>query len=286
MCIIAAVPAGVPLPDKATRKRMWDKNRDGAGYMTIKSGRLEVRKGFMTFESFEEFVENLDQSQPRVLHYRIGTNGANTPENTHPWNIDANAALVHNGIIGWLSGDKNVSDSKKLSEYMVNYQWHDSRWRKILEHAIGHNKVVILDAISPPIDLVPSLDSNDDNRMVILNESLGVWDNGIWYSNYGYKEYTAPSVCDPRTVTWPTIEFDRSPVLDASDPIMRTAKYVPHYDTVMLTDTDGFLYDMELQEFIANKDDFKYTPALAKKIDSLVADWHKTAKRREDKLTF
>ena len=273
MCIIAAVPAGVPLPDKATRKRMWDKNRDGAGYMTIKNGSLEVRKGFMTFESFEEFVENLDPSQPRVLHHRIGTNGANTPENTHPWVIQHEvSAICHNGIIGWLANDRTVSDSKKLSDLMVGYAMGSPEHRMILKHAIGAgNKVVYM---------------NNKASVYIINEEAGVWDNGVWYSNHGYKEYTAPSVCDPRQQTiWPAIEYDTIPT-DSVDPIMRIAKYVPHYDTVMLTDTDGFLYDLSLQEFIANKDDFKYTSSLAKKIDSLVEDWHKSAKKHNGTLTF
>ena len=280
MCIICVCPAGVPLPDKATRKRMWDKNRDGAGYMTIKNGSLEVRKGFMAFESFEEFVENLDPSQPRVLHYRIGTNGANTPENTHPWKVTDDEAICHNGIISWLADDKNVSDSKRLADMIGSTQGRpcsdtmrmdDPIFRGAIERAIGsYNKVVYL---------------NGYGDLRFLNESSGIWDNGVWYSNHGYKEYTAPSVCDPRTATWPKIEYDLS-AINLLEPIMRTAKYVPHYDTVMLTDTDGTLYDMDLQEFIANKDDFNYTPSLAKKIDKLVDDWHKIAKRHKDKLTF
>ena len=36
MCIIAAKPAGVKLPERDVFRTMWDGNSDGAGFMYIR----------------------------------------------------------------------------------------------------------------------------------------------------------------------------------------------------------------------------------------------------------
>ena len=287
MCVICYAPAGVPLPDVETRRRMWDRNRDGAGYMTIKDGRLEVRKGFMTFEHFEEFVANLDQSQPRVLHYRIGTNGANTPENTHPWPIDEHSALVHNGIISWLAGDKSVSDSKRLAELIRNYSLDSDTSKIVLEHAIGHNKVVILQT---------GWCSTLGNSVIILNEKLGEWHEGCWYSNSGYKEFKQTYSCDPRSYLPPPIPVRQPRFLDEpeqltfledvplqDDSVVTKITYAAKNDACSLTFSDGEIIVMGIDDLIEIYTELKFDDKLRPNIDQTVAQWVIASDRQRSK---
>ena len=47
MCIIAAKPAGVAMPDNDTLRTMWNVNSDGAGFMYVEKGAVRIEEGFM-----------------------------------------------------------------------------------------------------------------------------------------------------------------------------------------------------------------------------------------------
>lgn len=116
MCIIAAKPAGIPMPNRDTIRTMWDGNSDGAGLMYIENGRVHIEKGFMKYKKFAKALDRLERKldltqTPVVMHFRITTHGGTKPENTHPFPItDSISALkkldshtdigvAHNGII-------------------------------------------------------------------------------------------------------------------------------------------------------------------------------------------
>ena len=43
MCIIAAKPIGVKMPNEETIRTMWNNNNDGAGFMCAANGRVHIR---------------------------------------------------------------------------------------------------------------------------------------------------------------------------------------------------------------------------------------------------
>lgn len=268
MCIIAYCPPNVPLPPPEIRQQMWNRNQDGAGYMTLKNGKLEARKGFMTFAHFEEFVANLDIAQPRILHYRIGTHGSNTPENTHPWPINEHASLVHNGIIPWLADDRNVSDSRRLGEYLDGLDYTDHKIRNLLQISLGSNKVVILD------DRVQGV--------TIINERLGEWSEGIWYSNSGFKISKIDYSCDPRH----NIQFQPLPVTtryyeqptfleppEDLEPEVTKLRYDDKADEVEVTFSDSSIVAMTIDGLLEIYTQLKFCTRLRANIDQTVSQW-------------
>ena len=127
MCIIAAKPAGVPAPDQATLRNMWDGNPDGAGFMYVKDGKVRIEKGFMKWQHFIDAWDKLGKTldltaAPAVLHFRITTHGGTCPANCHPFPITDNVGalqklkistdlgVAHNGIIH-IVPRKGISDT-------------------------------------------------------------------------------------------------------------------------------------------------------------------------------
>lgn len=129
MCVIAVKPKGVDLPKDDVLQSMWNTNKDGAGFMYNRNGKVHIKKGFMTFDDFKNALMetyralqadaiNLKDDVSFVYHFRIATHGTIRPENTHPFpvtdNIDelkaleftTNLAMAHNGVISQVEADK------------------------------------------------------------------------------------------------------------------------------------------------------------------------------------
>lgn len=206
MCIIAAKPAGVKMPDMDTIEVMWHANPDGAGlmYPTTQTAKVkgkktttkvvQIEKGFMKLADFRDRLIELGKSMdltatPVVMHFRITTHGGTCPENTHPFPVTdsvgalqkrrctANLGVAHNGIIHSVTPRKGISDTM---EYIASQLaplhkalprwWENKHAVRMVENAID-SKMAIL---TPEGDI----------RLIgKFNE-----DNGIQYSNTSYIE--------------------------------------------------------------------------------------------------
>ena len=246
MCIIVFRPCDIPTPSKETLKRCWDKNPHGGGIMWQTSlGNLKVRKGFMTFDEMYAAIKGIPKNMNAVLHFRIGTHGENSAENTHPWPIEGqDAALVHNGIINWLSDDRSTSDSKRFADFLSRIEGsvlYNQDLVPVFESILGgHNKVVVMDGINH----------------VILNENCGEWFEECWYSNSGYakpKEYVGSTI------------FDHIADLNRRDKSQQ----------VDLMFESGHVMSVSCKSFLANYRFYDYTARMCKKIEKLVAGWSK-----------
>ena len=139
MCIIAAKPAGVAMPDADTIRNMWTANPDGAGLMYLARDRkgkpvVRIEKGFMKLKKLEDrlvaLAEKYDlKATPVVMHFRITTHGGTCPELTHPFPVttsigqlrctrcDTTLGVAHNGIITSVKPRKGLSDT---AEYIAS----------------------------------------------------------------------------------------------------------------------------------------------------------------------
>lgn len=169
MCIICAKPAGVPMPSESTIDNMWNNNSDGAGIMYNANGRVVIEKGFMTLKATKAALKRIGakvdlDKVPVVLHFRIGTAGGNIPENTHPFPISDNIAVlkklrmevpigvVHNGIIPITTRQKDISDTMEyiasqmapLSRAVPRF-YEDKNLMLVIKNAIG-SKMAFLNA--------------------------------------------------------------------------------------------------------------------------------------------
>lgn len=195
MCIIAIKPVGIKLPSDKTIENMWYNNPDGAGFMFSKNGQVEVRKGFMKLKSLKKAVEQLKKeinvvTTPVIFHFRIGTSGGNTPENTHPFPVSehlpllqkiqcrAPLAVAHNGVIDITPREKDISDTMEyvISQLAPLYQLKKDFYR------LEAGKKLIYNAIQ--------------SKMAFLDgagqvETVGQFeeDKGILYSNFSYCSY-------------------------------------------------------------------------------------------------
>lgn len=179
MCIIAMKPEGVTLSD-AKLYHMWKNNPDGAGFMYAEDGKLKIVKGLMTYMHFRQALDEAGPTRKIVMHFRIRTHGAIKPEMTHPFWINNNLGMAHNGVITKLAGetttlrsDTAVFAAKLANEYSnpldaIKNPFH----RAMIESFIGYSKLVFMDATG---------------KHYIFNENMGTWDKDVWYSNESYK---------------------------------------------------------------------------------------------------
>ena len=179
MCIAILTTPNKALDEK-TFRRCFNINRDGFGMAFINDdGKVEIDKGFMAedyaWKSYMEKINKGINKNPMLLHFRLRTAGSVDQGNCHPFAVKG-GAMVHNGTF-WRDGNMNgKSDSRILAE-----TYHDklhyanlSANKNEFQDAFGYNRVAFL---------------FNEGKYIIFSEEKdgGQWDDGIWYSNGGWK---------------------------------------------------------------------------------------------------
>lgn len=179
MCLAILRPSGIQVP-KANLVTGWQHNPDGAGYAFVKDGKVVIRKGFMKLKPFLESYEVDAAINPEsnfLIHFRITSQGSNTEDNTHPFPIEG-GALIHNGTLTGTGSTYGTgeSDTRKFANMFSKNLTFDfvEQNKSKLNLATRGSKLVML---------------YDDDRYQIVNESDGNWNEGVWYSNYSWKQY-------------------------------------------------------------------------------------------------
>lgn len=273
MCIIAIKKAGVPFPTESTIENMWYSNPDGAGIMyTDGSEKVMIDKGYMTLKEFLRRIDRLKDeidvnAESIVLHFRIGTHGGNTPENTHPFpvssnveklqslHIKTNMGIAHNGIIRIKRPIAEISDTMeyirtKLSRLYVkkrHFYKSDAVLQKI-EHEIDSKMAFLL-----------------PNKQVYTVGSFITDTDGMMYSNstfidfYGFKsslrQYSG--WFDDVDEMWGKGDYTGS-VYGESLMFLPDESYLVEHTTgamyeceevgVLMIDASGFLYVLDYDE--------------------------------------
>jgi hypothetical protein len=182
MCIAIYKPEGKVI-DKATLAECYRSNPDGAGFMYAERKKLNVEKGFFSFDSFYDAYKKHEHKQT-VLHFRIKTHGKVDTTNCHPFMVNPSLGFVHNGVISGF-GDADHSDTigfnhgvlQPLVSKWGNLAIFQDPMKDLIESRIGYSKLIFLDR---------------HGNHNIFNEAKGNWDDGVWYSNTSYKPYVAP----------------------------------------------------------------------------------------------
>lgn len=119
MCLIVTKPSGVAMPSKRKLKAWFSSHPDGFGLAYLYEGRVRIVKGAMSARAMLKLVKKLRQDLNAIelealdiiFHFRQATDGQITSQNCHPFpitddkdalaslNVEANIALVHNGVI-------------------------------------------------------------------------------------------------------------------------------------------------------------------------------------------
>lgn len=178
MCIIVAIPQGKQVT-KQTLKRCWDNNPHGGGFMYSNGNKVIVNKEMASFKkywkAFTQAKDNYDTSF--VCHFRISTHGKINETNCHPFLVNKNLGFAHNGIIYAAPKSDNFSDTYMFNEailkHLPNTFLTNTAHVSLISQYIGSgSKLAFL---------------NTKGEITIINDKAGVWDDGVWYSNTGYK---------------------------------------------------------------------------------------------------
>lgn len=171
-----------------TRKRLRNcylSNTDGGGLAFAHAGKLFIEKGFFGFRRLYKRFREIERNYPEsciVVHFRTMTSGGKSEETCHPFYVNDNLAFAHNGIFSGL-GTLKQSDTQVFNETVLkklpNNFLKDSKIFKQIEKYADKSlsKFVFLD---------------NKNNVTIFNIEGGVWEDGVWFSNSGYKfEYSS-----------------------------------------------------------------------------------------------
>lgn len=201
MCIIVAKKKGVEMPEKEVLKSCFTSNSDGAGIMWNENGVVNIRKGFMTWKSFNRFVTELSHridltKRGVVMHFRITTHGGTKKQNCHPFPVSskikdvkkteviADLGVAHNGVIP-INCIHGLSDTQTyIVRYLSKYKKADRNFYK--QQSVMHH--IEKEIASKMAFLTP------DGKIYIIGDFHE--DKGIQYSNYSYLAYNYYSYYD------------------------------------------------------------------------------------------
>lgn len=178
MCIAIVNSKKAGRLPKSHIKNSWDNNDMGAGLLWNEKNKLNV---FKTYE-YDEYIDKYNELRDNkeigniILHFRIATSGYKGEHNLHPFLVNDKLGFVHNGVIKGL-GNQKFSDTYEfndmLKKFSHNFLACDITKYFISEY-IGYSKLIFLDV---------------DDKYTIINEEMGKWTDGNWYSNDSYKQY-------------------------------------------------------------------------------------------------
>jgi hypothetical protein len=183
MCILHYYPAGkLPNPDHLTNS--CENNPDGFGWAVI-AGELiltgQTMDATVAVETFTTLREQYPDSDA-LFHARIATHGRVTVDNCHPFFVNGRSDMVlaHNGIMPCQPKPGDIrSDTRILAEDLLMREFRKLDSEKTIKRLsawVGYSKVLIL-----------STNPRYRKSAYLINEGMGHWHYGVWYSNDSYK---------------------------------------------------------------------------------------------------
>ena len=148
-------------------------NHDGFGFAYIDKGKLIVKKTTNFDHFYAQYTIAVNQygsQSPFIIHFRFGTSGLNNHDNCHPFLINKNTCFIHNGVFSSLSNDTVLSDTNIFNRTVLQPLFKDN-------NTVAVDKLLTNDTYNKLVFL------NAQKQHLILNENLGRWQDGIWYSN-------------------------------------------------------------------------------------------------------
>ena len=247
------------MPDYDTLKNCWENNPDGAGFAYAYNGKVFIKKGFMTFDSFMDSLNKCDKKYNFkncgvLLHFRIATHGGINAGMTHPFPIVddegclekieyvSDYAVIHNGIISLTSykasktgglSDTAIFIKDYLTKIAGNKNWLYQKCNMELIEELIDSKMAILD-------------KNGNIQMTSgFTEEKGVFYSNSSYKQNHYKYYSAPSKWD-----WDDYYTNDFYIADRVDDSKRNRHVVELMELPVGThlEMDGYSEDVEQGE--------------------------------------
>jgi gamma-glutamylcyclotransferase (GGCT)/AIG2-like uncharacterized protein YtfP/predicted glutamine amidotransferase len=184
MCQIIVKPEGKKVDFKKLDKaQKW--NKDGYGVTWWEDEKLNTFKT-MDYKRFKAILSTL-RKHKAVIHLRNTTRGDTCTDNNHPFEIPS-GVMFHNGTINGVScSAQGGSDTMGLAELISECEY------KYIEDILPLVKHIIGDKINRLVFF------EYDGEITIVNEDLGMWEDGIWYSNDYHKKEKEAHTSNGRT---------------------------------------------------------------------------------------
>jgi len=182
MCLLIAT-TGNARPSKKALRRAAVNNPDGFGWAIIGDGRIYTFRSMDAEETIKSYFEVRDEfpNSNSIFHLRITTHGATNIDNCHPFRINDDVVMGHNGMLP-IKEDAGRSDTRIFAEdWLPEFDLADLLDTQDgiadLSKFAGGSKLAFLNTSS----LL-------SKSLYIINEDLGHWQDGVWYSNNSYKK--------------------------------------------------------------------------------------------------
>jgi predicted glutamine amidotransferase len=199
MCIAIYHDQSCPLSPEEFNTS-WSNNPDGGGFAYFdEANEIAIKKSMDKGEMYDMYykaIEEYGQTSPFLVHFRIATHGSVNLSNAHPFRVNANTVMIHNGMIPVIMDKKQKRSDTRVfvEEYLPRLpkNWYDDEYLvDMVQEYIGNSKLVFM-----------TNDPKLDSYLYIMNEKMGHWseDGKTWYSNKSYcatKTYSLTSWNQP-----------------------------------------------------------------------------------------
>lgn len=173
------------LPDANITKRVlkncWQGNKDGGGLMYVDDeNHLIIEKGFFGFRRIYRRIRYVERIYPKskiVIHFRIATSGIISEYCCHPFSVTNDIGFVHNGILSGM-GNAHISDTQEFNFSVL---------KKLPKKFLCSREIIDKLDFYARKSVSKFIFLHADNYHLICNEGLGYWEDGVWFSNAGYK---------------------------------------------------------------------------------------------------
>lgn len=185
MCLLmVAKPNATPTDDDLLCACV--NNPDGFGYAIHTGKDIITGRGMNPDDVIDRFLTLREKyiNGYALFHARLTTHGTTDKSNCHPFRVGGrrDTILAHNGILSNVNIGKgdNRSDTRVFAEDILPSRLyaldHRKKFKKLSKWA-GSSKIAILN-------------NNPDlkKQLYIVNENLGTWSDGLWWSNSSYKD--------------------------------------------------------------------------------------------------
>jgi predicted glutamine amidotransferase len=186
MCI-AILARPETILQKDVLARCFARNPHGAGFAVAKEGELYIDKGFFDFEQFWNCFDTLQEGATKLVHFRYASAGNINQLNCHPWRIDKDHCMVHNGtLMDFIANPEKtpLSDTGLFNKYVLKPIF--KKYRNLWKTQVGN--YLLTQCMQYKRNKMVILSSKGD--YIILNEEEGVWHEGAWWSNDGFLEFS------------------------------------------------------------------------------------------------
>lgn len=177
MCLAIYKPKGAVIPQDNLMSGFYS-NCSGSGFMFAERGVMKVVKGLMSFNDLYKQIQAVGQeAHAMAIHFRAATHGPVSDANCHPFSMcDGKYAMIHNGIFRVPMKRQDLSDTGNFCIQILEPSIKDGSYKNRTEMQArpqwGWGAVVLM---------------GGSGEVLIYNEGMGHWHEGVWYSNTAYQ---------------------------------------------------------------------------------------------------